>query len=60
MENHQERDQHGTVRPDEEEIVWRTGNLPELIGNNKRDRLNSKRIRSWGEDEDRDSRRPRS
>ena len=48
------------MRTNEEEIVWGTGNLPEPIGNNKRDRLNSKRIRSWEEDKDRDSRRPRS
>ena len=40
------------MRTNEEEIVWGTGNLPEPIGNNKRDRLNSKRTRNVGEDSD--------
>ena len=48
------------MRTEEEEIVWGTGNLLDPIGNNKRDRLNSKRTRSWKEDKERGSRRPRS
>ena len=58
-ENYQERDQRGQVEKDAEEIMWGSGTLPEPIGMKPRVRINSKRNRSW-EEEDRDSRRLRS
>ena len=52
-ENYQERDQDGLVRTDaQEEVEWGTGNLPEPIGNKRRERLGSKRLRSWEEEEE--------
>ena len=59
-ENGTNREQQGMARTDEEEIAWGTGPLPEPIGNKQRERLGSKRNRSWDEDEERDNRRPRS
>ena len=44
----------------EEEVEWGSGSLPEPIGNKHRERLGSKRLRSWEEDEERDLRRQRS
>ena len=46
------------VRTGEEDVVWGAGLVPEPIG--QRGRINSKRTRSWEEEEDRDSRRQRS
>ena len=60
-ENYQERDQDGLARTVvEEEVEWGSGSLPEPIGNKHRERLGSKRLRSWEEDEERDLRRQRS
>ena len=60
-ENYQERDQHGQKETDAEEIMWGPGTLPEPFGAKPRERMNSKRDRSWEEDkEDRDSRRLQS
>ena len=60
-ENYQERDQRGQKETDAEEIMWGPGTLPEPFGAKPRERMNSKRNRSWEEDEeDRDSRRLRS
>ena len=60
-ENYQERDQRGQGEKETEEILWGTGTLPEPIGMKQRVRINSKRDRSWEEEEeDRDSRRLRS
>ena len=60
-ENYQERDQRGQKETDAEEIMWGPGTLPEPFGAKPRERMNSKRDRSWEEDEeDRDSRRLRS
>ena len=60
-ENYQERDQRGQKETDVEEIMWGPGTLLEPFGAKPRERMNSKRDRSWEEDEeDRDSRRLRS
>ena len=59
-ENYQERDQRGQTETEAEEIMWGTGTLPEPIGTKPRERMNSKRNRSWEEEEeDRSSRRQR-
>ena len=47
------------MRTDTEEVEWETGSMPAPIGNN-RGRNNSRRLRSWEEEEeDQNTRRQR-
>ena len=59
QENFQDRATTRNTRSDMEEVEWETGNMPAPIGNNK-GRNNSKRLRSWEEEEeDQNTRRQR-